>query len=127
MGWILAILFAVSAVLFIMSMAKARSHAKDEHREVEMVHLSLMDEINSLKDSIRNVELDMEILEKESGIQLSMAEKQFKREVLDLYRRNYSIESIAGKKQVSVSQIQDILAPYMAEKNERSKVAGGNE
>ncbi|MGG3986226.1 hypothetical protein GWJ21_12810 [Bacillus coagulans] len=127
MVWTLAILFAVSVVLLIISIFKTRNRAKEEQQELETVHLALMDEINHLKDGIRTLELEMEILEKEAGIQLSAFDKQFRLEVLDLYKRNYSIESIAGKKQVTQAEIEEILAPFMAAKNERSKVAGGNE
>ncbi|KYC59308.1 hypothetical protein B4098_3163 [Heyndrickxia coagulans] len=127
MVWTLAILFAVSVVLLIISIFKTRNRAKEEQQELETVHLALMDEINHLKDGIQTLELEMEILEKEAGIQLSAFDKQFRLEVLDLYKRNYSIESIAGKKQVTQAEIEEILAPFMAAKNERSKVAGGNE
>ncbi|MGG3734165.1 hypothetical protein ABET14_03025 [Heyndrickxia coagulans] len=127
MVWTLAILFAVSVVLLIISIFKTRNRAKEEQQELETVHLALMDEINHLKDAIQTLELEMEILEKEAGIQLSAFDKQFRLEVLDLYKRNYSIESIAGKKQVTQAEIEEILAPFMAAKNERSKVAGGNE
>lgn len=126
MVWTLAILFAVSVVLLIISIFKTRNRAKEEQQELETVHLALMDEINHLKDGIQTLELEMEILEKEAGIQLSAFDKQFRLEVLDLYKRNYSIESIAGKKQVTQAEIEEILA-FMAAKNERSKVAGGNE
>ncbi|AEP02271.1 hypothetical protein QQ991_10215 [Weizmannia coagulans] len=127
MVWTLVILFAVSVVLLIMSIFKTRNRAKEEQQELETVHLALMDEINHLKDGIRTLELEMDILEKEAGIQLSAFDKQFRLEVLDLYKRNYSIESIAEKKQVTKAEIEEILAPFMAAKNERSKVAGGNE
>ena len=127
MVWTLVILFAVSVVLLIMSIFKTRNRAKEEQQELETVHLALMDEINHLKDGIQTLELEMEILEKEAGIQLSAFDKQFRLEVLDLYKRNYSIESIAEKKQVTQAEIEEILAPFMAAKNERSKVAGGNE
>lgn len=127
MVWTLAILFAVSVVLLIISIFKTRNRAKEEQQELETVHLALMDEINHLKAGIQTLELEMEILEKEAGIQLSAFDKQFRLEVLDLYKRNYSIESIAGKKQVTQAEIEEILAPFMAAKNERSKVAGGNE
>ncbi|WP_018663179.1 hypothetical protein [Heyndrickxia acidiproducens] len=126
MGWTIAVLFAVSAVLFIISMAKARNQAISEQKEIEMLHLSLMDEINRVKEDIRNVKLDLEIAEKEAGVQLSAQDKLYRREILDLYKRDYSIDSIAAKKQASVSEIQELLAPFIAAKNERSKVAHGN-
>jgi predicted DNA-binding protein YlxM (UPF0122 family) len=63
---------------------------------------------------------------KEAGSQLSPQEKLFMREVLDLYKRDYSMASIAEKKQVPVSEIEELLAPFQTLKNERRKVANEN-
>lgn len=62
-------------------------------------------------------------MSKEAGVQISSEEKLFLREILDLYKRNYSIESIADKKQVSASEIKQLLTPYLTSKDERRKVA----
>lgn len=126
MEWTLAGLFAVSTLLLVISIVKTNQAAKVNHNEVDMVHISMMKEINTIQDSIRDLELDMEVVMKEAGIQLSPEEKLFMREVIDLYRRNYSIENIAEQKQVPVSEIEQLLAPYQKLKDEGRKVANEN-
>lgn len=126
MGWTLAGLFAVSTLLLVISIVKTNQTAKVNHNQVDMVHISMMKEINTIQDSIRGLELDMEVVMKEAGIQLSAEEKLFMREVIDLYRRNYSIENIAEQKQVPVSEIEQLLAPYQKLKDEGRKVANEN-
>jgi predicted nucleic acid-binding Zn-ribbon protein len=123
MGWTLAILFIISAVLLVISFTKAFQASKAEQKRIDMVHIAVMKEFNDMKDSIRNIELDLEVVMKEAGIQLSLNEIIFMREVLDLYRRNYSIESIAALKEVSESEIYQMLEPFLTVKDEGGKVA----
>ncbi|MCM3023407.1 hypothetical protein [Heyndrickxia ginsengihumi] len=123
MEWTLAILFVVSALLFIISMSKSGRASKEKQNEIDMIHMAVMNEINDVKETIRDIELDIEIVSKEAGVQISSEEKLFLREILDLYKRNYSIESIADKKQVSASEIKQLLTPYLTSKDERRKVA----
>lgn len=122
MGFTLAILFLVSAVLLIVSISKTYQASRAERKRIDMAHVSLMKEINDMQESVRNIELDMEIVLKEAGSQLTVKELNFMREILDLYKRNYSIESIAEKKQVSENEIKQLLAPYQTAKDERRKV-----
>jgi hypothetical protein len=123
MEWTLAGLFGVSALLLILSISKTFQASRAEHKRIDMSHISIMQEINNIQDSIRNIELEMEIVMKEAGIQLSSKELSFMREVLDLYKRNYSIESIAEKKQVTEIEIERLLAPYQSLKAGRGNVA----
>ncbi|WP_108669097.1 hypothetical protein [Peribacillus acanthi] len=126
MGWTLTGLFLISAVLLVISLSKSFQASKENQKEVDLVHISLMKEINTLQESIRNIELDQEVMMKEAGIQLSNEEILYMREILDLYKRNYSIESIAAKKQVSESEIARLLAPYQKMMDERRMVANAN-
>ncbi|MGV3464197.1 MAG: hypothetical protein ACO1OT_02765 [Heyndrickxia sp.] len=123
MEWTLAILFIVSALLLIISIVMTRRASKAEQKGIDMVHLSVMDDINNMQDSIRNLEFDIDIIMKEAGIPLSSENRAFMREVLDLYKRKYSIESIAAQKQVSENEIRQILASYLESKDEGGKVA----
>ncbi|KQL53956.1 hypothetical protein AN964_10900 [Heyndrickxia shackletonii] len=123
MEWTLAILFVVSALLLIISIIMTRRASKAEQKGIDMVHLSVMDDINNMQDSIRNLEFDIEIMMKEAGIQLSSEKRAIMREVLDLYKRKYSIESIAAQKQVSENEIKQILSSYLGSKDEGGKVA----
>jgi hypothetical protein len=122
----LIILFVGSALLLIVSIILNFKASKQEHKQIDMVHMSLMKEINHVQALIRNNELDLEIFLKEAEINLSSEEIIFKREVLDLYKRKYSIESIAEKKQATETEINQHLAPYLTPVDERRDVAYEN-
>jgi hypothetical protein len=126
MEWTLFGLFLLSALLLVFSIVKTYRDSKLEKKQIDLVHVSMMKEINSIQDSIRDIELDIEVVTKEAGIQLSAEEKLFMREVIDLYRRNYSIESIAEMKEVPVSEIEQLLTPYLKIKDEGGLVANAN-
>jgi hypothetical protein len=126
MEWTLFGLFLLSALLLVFSIVKTYRDSKAEKKQIDLVHVSMMKEINSIQDSIRDIELDIEVVTKEAGIQLSTEEKLFMREVIDLYRRNYSIESIAEMKEVPVTEIEQLLTPYLKIKDEGGQVANAN-
>jgi hypothetical protein len=126
MEWTLFGLFLLSALLLVFSIVKTYRDSKLEKKQIDLIHVSMMKEINSIQDSIRDIELDIEVVIKESGIQLSADEKLFMREVIDLYRRNYSIESIAEKKEVPETEIEQLLTPYLKVKDEGGLVANAN-
>lgn len=126
MEWTLFGLFLLSALLLVFSIVKTYRDSKLEKKQIDLVHVSMMKEINSIQDSIRDIELDIEVVIKEAGIQLSAEEKLFMREVIDLYRRNYSIESIAEMKEVPVTEIEQLLTPYLKIKDEGGLVANAN-
>jgi hypothetical protein len=126
MEWTLFGLFLLSALLLVFSIVKTYRDSKLEKKQIDLVHVSMMKEINSIQDSIRDIELDIEVVTKEAGIQLSAEEKLFLREVIDLYRRNYSIESIAEMKEVPVNEIEQLLTPYLKIKDEGGLVANAN-
>jgi LAS superfamily LD-carboxypeptidase LdcB len=123
MEWTLILLIAISAVLLIVSIISNRNTDKQKHKEIDLVHVSVMKDINNVHEQIRNLELDIEVVTREAGIQLTPEEIIFKREALDLYKRKYSIETIAEKMKVSETEINQLLTPYLAAKDERSKLA----
>jgi hypothetical protein len=125
MEWTLAGLFGISIIMLVISISKTSKQSKAEHKQIDLIHISTMKEINAIQDSIRNIELDLEVVMKEAGVQLSPEDKVFMREVLDLTNRNYSTESIAEMKQVSVNELEKMLAPYRTIKEGR-KVANEN-
>ncbi|MCM3728246.1 hypothetical protein M3226_21580 [Neobacillus cucumis] len=125
MVWTLAGLFGISVLLLVISIYRTSQASKAEHKQIDLIHISTMKEINAIQDSIRNIELDIEVVMREAGVQLTSEEKVFMREVLDLANRNYSTESIADMKQVSVEKIEQMLAPYRTLKEGR-KVANEN-
>ncbi|MEH7356760.1 hypothetical protein V7150_24950 [Neobacillus drentensis] len=126
MVWTLVVLFAISAILLIISILKSNRVAKEEHNQIDMIHISTMKEINALQESIRNIEIDMEVVTKEAGISLTSEEKRLKREILDLYKRNYSIPSIAEMKQVPENEIEQLLAPFQKIMEEGRAAANEN-
>jgi hypothetical protein len=126
MEWTLFGLFLLSALLLGFSLFKSYRDSKVEKKHIDLVHVSMMKEINSIQDSIRDIELDIEVVINEAGIQLSPERKLFIREVIDLYRRNYSIESIAEKKEVPETEIEQLLAPFLKIKDEGGLVANAN-
>ncbi|ULT54755.1 hypothetical protein L1999_16545 [Neobacillus drentensis] len=125
MEWTLAGLFGISIIMLVLSISKTSKQSKAEHNQIDLIHISTMKEINAIQDSIRNIELDLEVVMKEAGVQLSSEDKVFMREVLDLTNRNYSTESIAEMKQVSVNELEKMLAPYRTIKEGR-KAANEN-
>ncbi|MFS0777219.1 hypothetical protein ABC255_14620 [Neobacillus sp. 3P2-tot-E-2] len=126
MEWTLFGLFLLSALLLVFSIVKTYRDSKAEKKQIDLVHVSMMKEINSIQDSIRDIELDIEVVTKEAGLQLSAEQKLFMREVIDLYRRNYSIESIAEMKEVPAIEIEQLLTPYLKIKDEGGLVANAN-
>ncbi|WP_244440881.1 hypothetical protein [Neobacillus jeddahensis] len=126
MEWTLAGLFGISALLLIYSIYTSSRTAKVEHNQIDLIHISTMKEINSIQDSIRNIEIDLDVVTREAGLQLSPEDRIFKREVIDLFKRNYSIASIAEMKAVTESEIEQLLAPYQSTKEEGRKVANEN-
>ncbi|TWE01770.1 hypothetical protein FB550_105138 [Neobacillus bataviensis] len=125
MVWTLAGLFGISVILLVISIYRTSQSSKAEHKQIDLIHISTMKEINAIQDAIRNIELDIEVVMREAGVQLTSEDKVFMREVLDLANRNYSTESIADMKQVSVEKIEQMLAPYRTLKEGR-KVANEN-
>lgn len=122
MDWVLAILFGAAVLLLIVSFFKTKKASKTE-QQIEDLSLSFMDEVHQLQQQIRNIELDAEITAQEAGIlAVSSSQRIILRDVLDLNRRGYSIESIATKKRMSLNEVEQLLAPYMKNKEERSKV-----
>ena len=126
MEWTLTGLFILSAILLIISLLQAKHAAKETKNQIDIVHISNLKEMQAIQESIRNLELDLEVIAKEAGIQLSKEELVFMREILDLYKRNYSFASIAENKQVPESEIKRLLAPYQKVKDERRTVANAN-
>lgn len=127
MEWTLAILFIAAAILLITSVIKAKQTSKSEQREIDVIHLSVMEEIAQLQKQIRNLELDIEIMEKEAGVQLASKDRTVLREVLDLHRRKYSVETIAAQKKLTQAEVEEMLAPYLLAKEERRSVLQWNQ
>ncbi len=115
MGLALTILFGIAMLLLIFSFVRMKQLAKKEKKEIDLVSIQLMEEINRLGNQVRNLELDAEIFAKEVGIQTTSSSKRVViREVLDMYKRGYSLEGISAQKDLSINEIQQLLSPYVA-------------
>ena len=121
MLWALAILFGAALILFIVSFIKTDSMKVEQ--QLEQITSTFGDEVSQLQMQIRNLEIDAEIMAQEAGLLSGPSEKwTLLHDVLDLYKRGYSIDSIAAKKERSIEEIEDMLAPYIKAKEERRKV-----
>ncbi|MGG4265876.1 hypothetical protein [Peribacillus simplex] len=122
MEWTLIILFGVAVLLFILSFIKKDSVKVDS--QLEQLAITFGDEMNVLQEKIRNIEIDAEITVQEAGILAMSSEKRnLLREVLDLHKRGYSIESIALKTKQTENEVEGLLTPYIKTKSERRNVA----
>ena len=124
MEWTLAILLSTAVVLLILSFIKTKQTSSILEKQIDQTSFSIMNEVHELQKQIRNIELDAEISAHEAGI-LSRTDEQriLVRDILDLHRRGYAIQSIAEKKELTVNEVENLLAPYMTTKGERSKLA----
>lgn len=119
MEWALVILFGVAILLLILSFFKTKQSSKVDER-IEGISLNFMEEVHQLQEQIRNIELDAEITAQQAGVLAASSEQRLLlREVLDLHKRGYSLDSIAVKKQLSQSEIERLLRPYMKNKGGR--------
>lgn len=124
--WTLGLLFIASSVLLAASIIKTHRAAKVQEERIDLAHISLVAEIKELKETVHKLELDLEIIKNEAGIKLSPHEILFRRDILDLYKRGYSIENIAESKNVPVETIEELLAPYRKDQPERSAASYEN-
>ena len=124
MEWAIALLFAAAVVLLILSFSKNNQQSKSFEKQLEETTFTYMEEINKLQEQIRNLELDSEIIAVQAGfVNGSGQQRILYREILDLYKRGYSAESIALKKQLSVDEIEQLLSPFKQLSDEGSNVA----
>jgi hypothetical protein len=124
MEWALAILFGIAALLLILSIFKTRQLAKEKQQKMDSSYFSVMEELDKLQEKIRNIELDGEITAHGIGIQeISPKERVLLREILDLFKRGYSTQSISQKKNVSEYEVEHMLEPFKINKSGRGQVA----
>ena len=123
MEWTIVILFAAALLLLILSFVKAKQSSKTVDQQIEELSYSFTNEIKQLQQQIRNMELDSEITAQEAGILPGTSKQRLLlREVLDLYKRKYSFESIAQRTQLTTYEVEHLLTPYLKAKNEGSNV-----
>ncbi|MFJ5625538.1 hypothetical protein ACIQD3_23230 [Peribacillus loiseleuriae] len=119
MEWTLALLFGAAVVLLILSFIKSKQLKQEKEQQMEQFTISFLKELNQLQQKIQDVEIDTEIIAQKTGLS---KQRLLLREVIDLHRRGYSLESITAKSQMTEDEIKRLLAPYIKSKVERSDV-----
>lgn len=126
MAWAIAVLLGAAVLLLIFSTVKSQQSAKNAEQQIEEITFTFTNELKKLQQQIRNLELDAEITAVETGLQPEFIEhRQLLRDLLDMQKRGYSIDSIAANKQMSQTEIEHMLSPFIEQKNERRKVVHG--
>ncbi|MBA9026098.1 hypothetical protein [Peribacillus huizhouensis] len=120
MEWTLALLFGAAVLLLILSVIKSKQSSKGVEEQIDQFTISFLKELNQLQQKVQNVEIDTEIIAQKTG---ASKQRLLLREVIDLHRRGYSLESISEKFQLTETEIKNLLAPYIKSKDERSEVS----
>ncbi|MFK4997955.1 hypothetical protein ACI2OX_12510 [Bacillus sp. N9] len=112
MEWVLAILFATAIFLLIVVFVKEKQSSLKTEKEVDQLTFSVMDEVHQLQEQIRKLEIDGEITVQEAGLLAIDSEHRLQlRALLYLYKRGYSIETIAKKQRLTVDEVTSLLSP----------------
>jgi hypothetical protein len=120
MGWVIAILFGSAVVLLILSFVKTTQSKSYLEQQIAQVSISVRNEVHDVQKQIRNIELDAEITATQTGaMEAASEERILLREMLDLYKRGYSFETIAAKTELTQHEAERMLAPYLTKKAER--------
>lgn len=114
MEWALTILLCAAILLLILSFSASRKASEKQERDNEMLTASIMGEVKQLQERLRDIEFDTQIIAEEAHLKSTSEQRLILREVLDLYNRKYSIESIASKTEMSEQEVERLLAPYKA-------------
>ena len=122
MEWALAILLAAAVVLLILSFYISSKTTQEQKRENEVLSATFIKEVNQLKEQISSIELDLEIIAHEAKINSSSEQRIVLREVIDLYRRKYSLKTIAAKTNLSENEIEKMIEPFKTTKPKRGNI-----
>ncbi|TMU88226.1 hypothetical protein FGG79_09045 [Bacillus sp. BHET2] len=124
MGWIIAILFGAAVLLLIISLIKTTQSNSKLEQQIEHVSISVLNEVHELEKQLRNMQLDAEITAQQAGAAPAASnERLMLREMIDLQKRGYSVESIAAQTKLKPNEVEHMLAPYVSGKGERGLVA----
>ncbi len=121
MQWAFVLLFITASILLVLSYFKNKEILKLEQQKMDTMYLTIIEELNKLQLQIRNLELDGVITAQQAEV--SLKDRVLLRELLDLFNRGYSIESIAEIKMLQENKITQLLTPFMNLEVEGSKVA----
>lgn len=121
MGWTISLLIVAAIILFILSMYKTKQSSNNEQREIDMVYMTLMEDIKKLQNEVQILNIENDMLAQKIGF--DHEERELQRKLLELYTKNFSIELIASRLHLEPSEVERLLAPFESYKNEGSNVA----
>ncbi|MFD1737439.1 hypothetical protein ACFSCX_12825 [Bacillus salitolerans] len=121
MEWAFGILLGTGSLLLVFSFLQNKRMERSEQRRLDTMYLGCMEEIDKLQKQIKTIQLDSEITAQEIGI--SPKDRLMLRDILDLYKRGYSTDSIAEKMKINKIDVQEILTPFMSPDEERRKIS----
>ena len=110
-------------MLLILSFYISSKTTQEQKRENEVLSATFIKEVNQLKEQISSIELDLEIIAHEAKINSSSEQRIVLREVIDLYRRKYSLKTIAAKTNLSENEIEKMIEPFKTIKPKRGNIA----
>ncbi|MCG7314252.1 hypothetical protein [Priestia flexa] len=125
MGLLIIILLGIAILLLILSFRKTKQSQTHTDQQLEQLTLTIGQEMNELNDRIRTLEIDAAITVEKSGVLgLESPERKDLRNMIDMHKRGYSFESIAGRmKGYTQQEVEQLLAPYTKKKDEGSMMA----
>lgn len=116
----LAILLGIAVILLVFSFINIKKQSIMEQKEIDNIYFQMMKEIEELQKQIRQLELESEIIGQEVfGNTKSAEERALLRDILDLFKRGYSIQGIAAEKKLDEAKVEELLAPFKTDKKER--------
>ncbi len=117
-------LFSTAVVLLLISFMKMKKQTKEEKKQLDSYYAVMLDETNKLQEQINKLELNAEVTAQEAGIMTYHSEeRQVMVKMLDLYKRGYSIKSIASMHKLTEDEVVELLAPFEGPSQRRRKVA----
>ena len=116
----LAILLGIAVILLVFSFINIKKQSIMEQKEIDNIYFQMMKEIEELQKQIRQLKLESEIIGQEVfGNTKSAEERALLRDILDLFKRGYSIQGIAAEKKLDEAKVEELLAPFKTDKKER--------
>ena len=117
-------LFSTAVVLLLIAFMKMKRQTKEEKKQLDSYYAVMLDETNKLQEQINKLELNAEVTAQEAGIMAYHSEeRQVMVKMLDLYKRGYSIKSIASMHKLTEDEVVELLAPFEGPSQRRRKVA----
>ncbi|ARK29377.1 hypothetical protein [Halalkalibacter krulwichiae] len=103
--------FSLASILFLLSFIKKDKTVKLE-KEIEQLSMNYLQEMYQLKKKMRSLEEELLISSDQSAIlrqSHSNAHKQLLTEILTLYKKGHSIQSIASITRLSIDEVKRLL------------------